>query len=170
MFYLLAAMGFFFIAVFIHIQICRAKRSQAGLWVKLFCVIAGFGLGLCWLAFVAFHHVPHRSGLWALPLELTSSLIYLLLVPSYVVFYVSTQMMSPSKRILMLIDQAGGMELQQLKEAFSDEEFIMPRLRDLEQTGCIAKENGTYKLTPSGLALARFLNCYQILLGRKAGG
>ena len=50
------------------------------------------------------------------------------------------------------------------------ENFIMTRLEELMQSGCIKKSQDGYVLTSAGRGIAGFLNVYQKLLGRPMGG
>jgi len=162
---------FFSLSVFIHIVICRNRKLQ-GLWVKLFCVIAVVNLLLCWGIFLwAGRSVAlNAPSIWNLPLSMTSTFIYILLVPTYVIFYISTQLNSPSKKVLLLLKKNNAMSFEELSKHFSEEEFIMPRIKDLQETGCIQCTERHWMLLPPGLTIAQFLNFYQSILGRPAGG
>jgi len=171
MFYLTVMLLFFILSVFIHIVICR-NRKLKGLWVKLFCMIAAVNLFLCWGIFLLLGRsiALNAASIWGLPLSMTSTFIYILLVPTYTIFYVSTQLNSPSKKVLLLLKKNGAMTFQELLNHFTEEEFIIPRIMDLQKTGCIQCAQRNWRLTPPGLTIAKFLNFYQSILGRQAGG
>ncbi len=165
----LTAIGFFLLSAIAHGWFCR-RQKQGGLFVKVFCVIAAVNLGLCWLVFMNYENGRHPS-FWDIPLVVSSTVIYVLLVPAYMVFYVSTQLNSPSKTVLLALHAHGEMSEEDLLKYFTDDLYILPRIKDLVLTGCIDIDSkGKYVLSSSGLRIAGFLNAYQIFLGRKAGG
>jgi len=169
MLYLFVALFFFFDAVLIHLLVCRRAKEE-GLLLKLFILIAGINLVLCWAVFYFFLHAVQSSGsFWFVPLVWTSTLIYVLLIPSYLVFYFSTQQVSPSKKIMLLLNER-DMTVKELGANFKDEDLIVPRLVDLCTTRCMVETNGRYRLTCSGLWTARVYVAYQWILGRKKGG
>ena len=171
MFYILVMSFFFIFSVSIHLIFCRHRRSK-GLLVKQFCIIAMLNLFFgCVIFFLLGKSMAQDSpSIWNLPLSMTSSFIYILLVPTYMVFYTSTQLNSPSKKILLLLQKNGPMSFEELLKHFTEEEFIMPRVMDLQHTGCIQCAQGHWLLLPPGLSIARFLNIYQRILDRRAGG
>jgi len=169
MLYIVVMLLFFFDAVLIHLLVCRRSR-QEGLFLKNFIAIAGVNLGVCWLVFLwLLHRSAGAPGVWFVPLVWTSTIFYILLIPTYLVFYFSTQQTSPSKKIMLLLCE-GDMTRAQLSAKFRDDELITPRIDDLATTGCIRDRNGTYALTFSGLQMARVYALYQAVLGRRKGG
>jgi hypothetical protein len=169
MLYLFIALTFFFDSVFLHLIACRQAKTE-GLLLKKFLMIAGVNLLVCWAGFwFISKNVPAGSGLWAVPLFAVSTAIYLLLIPIYLVFYFSTQQMSPSKKVMLLLFERPRSSAE-LEPFFTDEEMIIPRIQDLLMTGCMAQQNGRYVLTSSGVHMAQAYAFYQGLLGRKKGG
>jgi hypothetical protein len=171
MLYLFVALFLFFDAVVIHILVCRQSRQEGQLLLKIFFLIAGFNLVLCWAVYllVFAKYASASFNVWTVPLPWASTAIYLLLIPTYLVFYFSTQQMSPSKKIMILL-LGNGMSAKDLQAHFKDEELIVPRITDLLTTGCIVDRNGRYTLTFSGVQMARVYALYQAVLGRKKGG
>src|ERR1041385_5697573 len=104
-----------------------------------------------------------------MPMVWSSTVVYILLIPTYLVFYFSTQQTSPSKQIMMLLSQR-DMSLKDLSAHFQDEELITPRIQDLLTTECVTDKNGRYVLTFWGQQMARIYALYQAVLGRKKGG
>jgi hypothetical protein len=168
MLYILVALFFFLDAVAIHILVCRNAKEE-GLFLKIFFVIAGVNLALCWMAYYLVLIKYDASNIWFVPLSLTSTVLYLLLIPTYLVFYFSTQQSSPSKKIMLLLLE-GEKSFKDLQAFFKDEDMIAPRVRDLLATKCIAQEQGRYSLTFSGVQMAYLYTFYQGILGRKKGG
>jgi hypothetical protein len=149
---------FLFSSILIHLILCR-KDNDKSLKAKLFVQITLTALGL----FLAI-------GFGArLPYILTSAVIYVLLVPVYLIFYVSTELYSPSKRILHAVGMEGAAYSKIFKE-LEQENFIMTRLEELEQSGCLTRKYDRYALSKSGWSIAKVLYYYQKLLGREIGG
>ncbi len=155
---ILISVLFILFSIIIHLLLCRRDPDKT-LKAKLFIIIAlaayGVFLGIACGA--------------RLPLILTASVIYVLLVPIYLIFYVSTELNSPSKKILHAVEAGGASYLDVLK-ALERENFILLRLEELEQSGCVARQRDRYALTSSGWSIARGLAIYQKLLGRDIGG
>jgi predicted transcriptional regulator len=103
------------------------------------------------------------------PLVLTAAVIYMLLAAVYMIVYVSTELMSPSKKILQVIAQ-GQSRYADIYKALERENFIMLRLEELEHSGCLCRRGEHYQLTASGKGIADVLKFYQCVLGREAGG
>jgi hypothetical protein len=165
-------MLFFFLdAVFIHLIVCR-KRSQEGLLLKPFIGIALTNLCLLWAAFWFSYKYVHSdpSSIWSVNLHGCATVIYILLIPTYLVFYFSTQQMSPSKKILLLLSDKGPLSFQELLKHFSDQEFVLPRIKELIGIRCLVEHGGWYVLTPSGAQMANVYKIYQSVLGRTKGG
>lgn len=156
---LLISLFFLGLAIMAHLVICRLSPNKA-LKAKLFVSIAIVGLAAVIGLGVGF----------SLPLLLTSCLIYILLVPVYLIFYVSTELMSPSKRIMQVIGEQPGISYKALLQALEQERFITTRLEELVSSGCVSVREGKYSLTMSGQGIARFLDFYQLALGREVGG
>jgi hypothetical protein len=168
MLYLVVALFFFVEAVFLHLVVCRQAKAE-GLLLKKFLSIALLNLSLSWLTFYFIVKDVHLPGIWSVPLWGSATAIYVLLIPIYLVFYFSTQQMSPSKKVMLLLFERPRSFLE-LEPFFTDQEMIIPRIQDLLMTGCITDRNGRYLLTPSGVQLAQGYAFYQSLLGRKKGG
>ena len=158
-------------AVFIHIFICRRSLTR-GLLIKQFAVIAfsNFFFLILFLIYLPLSRSLAVDSFWEMPLPVTSLLIYLLLIPVYLTFYTNTQLMSPSKKILLILKERGEMTFEELLKELQKENFISTRLRELVQSRCLSLQNGTYQLNSSGRSFARFLRTYQQILGREKGG
>ena len=171
MFDILVMFFFFMESVGVHLAVCR-KRSQEGLLLKPFFVIALSNLCVLW----AFYWLSQRYGhfdaasIWGVRLCGTATFIYILLIPIYLVFYFSTQQLSPTKKIFLLLSKNGPMSFDELLAHFSDQEFIAPRLKELIGIQCLVEHDGWYVLTPSGIQMGKVYSLYQLLLGRKKGG
>ncbi len=171
MFDILLTLFFFVEAVFIHLALCR-KRSADGLLLLPFFGIAFSNLIVLWVFFWAArgYFKFDVNSVWGVPLCVTATLIYILLIPTYLVFYFSTQQMSPSKKILLLLARGGPMSFQELLVHFSDDEFVMPRLKELIGVRWLIEHGGWYVLTPMGTQMAKMYTLYQAIFGRTKGG
>ena len=153
---------FLFLSVTIHIFYCR--RTRAGvLHAKAFILIAvanGFAVFLCF-----FFLPPSGTGL-----PFTAMLLYILSIPAYLVFYVTTILVSPSKRILWAMQAKAGATYDVLLRALEVEHFIPSRLKELQDSGCIGRTGERFVLTSSGRNIARILRVHEHIFGRGPGG
>ena len=161
--HIVLALVFFIASVAIHIFYCR-HVSMGALQAKAFVLIALF-TGVFALA-VGFLFLPSSDH----GLACTAIVLYILSIPAYLIFYVSTSLMSPSKKILQIIQSKGKAGYDQLLEEIRRENFIFYRLEDLVQSGCVRRSSQRLVLAPSGQGLARVLRLYQKVLGRWPGG
>jgi hypothetical protein len=155
----LIATVFLVASIAVHLMICRISPDKS-LKAKLFIVIAAAALGGFLTLGLGLH----------LPLVSTAAVIYVLCVPVYLIFYVSTELVSPSKKILQVIESSGGCTYEIIVAQLKNEDFIISRLKELEQSGCAVREGGRYVLTASGWKIAKVLDGYQKILGRSIGG
>ena len=170
--YVLFSLFLFCASVAAHIFFCR-RASKPGLQAKTYILIFIFFAGVyvlgVFLAGQAQLLDPH--SLWGLPFQITAGLISVLLAPVYVSFYALTQLMSPSKKILLSVSRHGSLSHQDILAAIEEEDFINTRLNDLIASGCVSRTGGGgYVLTPSGRNIAVVLNVMQRFLGRGMGG
>ena len=171
MFYVAFILLLFAAAVGAHTLFCRFT-SVPGLHTKTFGHIALACLAV--YAAVAYwinqQALLDPQSLWGLPFVMTGGFIFILLAPCYLTFYVLTQLMSPSKKILLALQRAQSLDYEGVLASVREEDFIGTRLAELRVSGCIVKTADGYALSPSGRTIAMFLNCMQAMLGRKAGG
>ena len=156
---IILSFSFFLLAIAIHLIRCRLSPHK-GLKAKLFVIIAMQLLCLFLIIALIFH----------LALIVTSVVIYLLLIPAYLIFYVSSELVSPSKRMLRVVEDKEGASYADMYKALERENLIMTRLEELVDSHCVVIHRENYQLSPSGALIARFLAFYQLLLGRKMGG
>jgi len=101
MFYISLALLLFTVTVTAHILFCQKTRQQ-GLHARVFVLIALISLSIYTVLVVFYPYSilidPH--SLWGEPFKVTAGIIFILLVPIYLCFYVLTQLTSPSKKIL----------------------------------------------------------------------
>ena len=171
MVYIFFVLFLFVASVTAHIYFCR-NTHKPGLHAKAFIVTATIALGLYTLAVI----MPITASLfdprslWGMPFKFTAGIVFILLVPIYLCFYVLTQLQSPSKIILLAVSQAGEASYDDIVSSVQAQDFIMTRLNDLCISGCVQEMNGRYVLTSEGRKIAGILDFMQLVLGRKAGG
>jgi hypothetical protein len=171
MFYIVFVILLFIFSVMVHIFFCRTT-SKPGLHAKAFVFIAViflciYGAGVALLQNLG---ILDPRSVWGLPFKITAGIIFVLLVPIYLCFYVLTQLTSPSKRILLSISQRGELSHNDILASVKKEDFITSRLNDLCTSKCVKEVDGRYSLTSEGRKIALVLNMMQNVLGRDVGG
>ena len=158
-------------SVLVHLLYCRNTKSR-GLHAKTFILMAMAGLVTYFLLTIAIAKMAgfDPRSLIGIPFELTGGVIFILFVPIYLCFYVLTQLMSPSKKILLTVAKGGAISYEDILASIEEENFIKTRLDDLLTCGCVGQVDGRYVLTAEGRKIAAILNAMQALLGRKPGG
>lgn len=160
--HLIIAFAFFVLSVMIHIGYCR-KVSLAGLQAKAFILTAlanGAVMIICFLFLT-----PSDMDL-----PTTAVFLYVLAIPVYLIFYVSTFLMSPSRNILRVVQEDRGATYEMILQALERENFIFLRLGELRDSGCVGRSGEKFALTPSGRNIVRVLRIYQKVLGQPPGG
>jgi len=171
MFYIFLIVLLFIASVLAHVCYCRQARKP-GLQAKAFIFISFIAL----VVYIILVRTPlMTSGLdpsswWGLPFRITAGIIFILLAPIYLCFYVLTQLTSPSKKILLAISQRGQLSYGDIVASVRKEDFIMTRLNDLCASGCVKQIDGRYVLTSEGQKIAATLSFMQLILGRNTGG
>ncbi|MFA5260984.1 MAG: hypothetical protein WC450_07150 [Candidatus Omnitrophota bacterium] len=155
-------------AILVHWVWCRANRRDC-LHIKSFLGIAAAGLAALVLR-VDIPAYPAAGGADAAPLWMSAIMVYVLLVPVYLIFYFGTQVESPSRLLTVLLRERGALTFEELTGVMDNDRLIRPRLDDLLKTGYVREERGCFILTGAGLRVARWLELYQKLNGRGWGG
>lgn len=169
--YMLFSLLLFCASVFFHVLFCR-RTSTPGLHARVFIYIALFFLAV----YILGVYLVGQKGpldprfLWGMPFKTTAGIIFVLLAPMYLFFYVRTQLTSPSKTTLLCLYQHGSLSYAQILKYIQEEDFINTRLTDLITSGCVRQAEGRYTISPSGLKIAMVLKFMQMLLGRGMGG
>lgn len=154
----------FLLAATIHLLYCRQTTSK-GLQAKVFLVIA---LGVLMFMEGLFIFIPFDP--WGPALPWTATTIYLLLIPAYLIFYVTTDLLSPSKKILKILQTQGKADDHQLLSAIRADNMIEGRLQELVVSNCAYKREGKFFLTAHGNKLLMIVKLYQWLCGRRMAG
>ena len=163
---------FFILSIGAHILWCRL-RHKTTLQLYSFGVIAGVGLliyiGITLGAFYRLELV-FDQGIWSVSLWVSSVIIYILMIPTYVIIYFNTLVQSPSKTVLILMRKHNRLSFDDLAKSITDEKFVMTRIKDLLDYGYAREEKGLYALTPRGVILAKGLALYEKIFARPMGG
>ncbi len=159
----------FCFSVMAHIFFCRRRRNS-GIQAKAYLYIVGFFMVVYITGAHFMSGVLDSHSLWGSPFKITAGILFVLLIPFYLNFYTLTQLMSPSKKILICISRKGSASYEEILTSIREEEFINTRLSDLITSGCVIKSEGRYVLSHSGRGIAGILNIMQSVLGRDMGG
>ena len=165
MFDILIVIGVFFIAVCVHLALCRAWGKSC-LYVRELMMLVTIGLAVC-LVILLGGFFPAIST--APRLIMTSLTLYVLLVPTYLCFYVLTILMSPSKKVLILLEK-GPLSRAELHDGIAVEAFVQTRLEDLLVSGMVENKKGYLTLTPQGCMYLNVVEIFGVLMGRPKGG
>lgn len=158
---ILALIVFLFVVV-THIIYARLKAKQV-LFARAFLILSILG-------FVLLVIILNVFSLPGLRLPITSLVLYLFLIPTYLIFYVSTLLVSPSKKIIQTLLAADGMTQDELLQSLNGEAMIEERLQDLCLSQCVCFNDGKYQLTPMGMKLFQWLIIYRFYTGRPGEG
>ncbi len=162
MFCALFAIGLFALSVIVHILYCR-RLVQRKLHIKAYSYIAFIFLSVYVLGVLILRHE-------GLPFPMTAGVIFVLLIPTYLIFYILTQFISPSQKILSVLAHRQKLSYADIVACVEKEGFITTRLDDLCASGCVVQIKGGYLLSPSGKRIAAVLNLMQHVFGRGIGG
>ncbi len=97
---------------------------------------------------------------------------YVAVMLAYVVTYSGIEVDSPSLVMVLDVDRAGpeGLAQECFIRDMNNERLVLPRINDLLKGGLAELDNGLYRLTPKGKAVARLFCFYRWLLGKKHKG
>ena len=172
MVYLFFAVLFAFVFFVTHIVCYRLRimkfEPPRFLLIALVCLSA-YGFFLKYFVFVK---NGEGSGFFLMPLVLSSVVLCGLLCLAYVAECTAIENESPSMKIIKAVCGASGgrVTFEDLRNEFSDREFIHDRLNDLVKNGHVLEEGGLYRLTSRGLLIASVIKTYRNLIRRGLGG
>lgn len=107
------------------------------------------------------------------PLALGHALLLALaLAAAYVMTYPAIEVESPTLTIIQAIARqgAGGLARDRLFAELNDSVLVAPRIQDLLDENLAHREDGRYRLTGKGRALARTFVVWRAILGAPKGG
>jgi hypothetical protein len=156
---LVLAFLFFAADVIVHALYCR-RQKRGELYAKFFIILSLMSFVL--LAYFL-------SGISS-DYKWCSILIFVLLVPVYLIFYVSTVLLSPSKKILQILESVPDADYELILSGLEKEDLISLRLKELADSGCVFVCEGRYQLTFAGQQTARVLKFCERMIGRPIGG
>jgi hypothetical protein len=165
--------GLFMAAFLIHVawwRLGRPRRSGQTLIVLMVAVIS-----ITWLvAFASALFWPAAACL--LPGNLIAFVhalvVALAIAAAYVMTYPAIEVESP---ILVLIDTIAkggraGVEIKELRHRLDNDALVAPRIQDLLDEGLLVFDDGRYRPTAKGVALARMFAVWRRLIGAGEGG
>ena len=172
--YIIVSFCFLFLSVIEHIAWCRIKPAKGLRIISFMSISLLNAVFFLW----ALHHLQGkylsfyeaRPSVWYAPFVLTSLACYFVSLGLYFAFYSCTTIDSPSRWILRLVRDHGPMTYEDLAKNISNDNFIMTRLRALEEHGCVALNGKQYRLQSLGLLSAKLLMVYEKISGRQARG
>lgn len=170
MVYLFLSLMFFFSSVAAHVFWCRLRNVRT-IAVAAFCRIS-FVFFVAYVFFLGLWPGLQgpQAGLWGRPLQITSVVLYVSMVPFYFVFYHMIIINSPTRLMLDICRKKGSCSYEDLAAAVEQEDFIKSRLTALVCSGVIIQEGTFYRLSRQGVSIAKGLEVYQALVGRSKGG
>jgi len=104
------------------------------------------------------------------PLVGTSLIIYILLIPLFLMYYFCVYCESASYSILHLIQKYGDLSYEELRAKVPDRSLIITRLDSLVSNEYLEMKDKSYRILPKGIKVVRIMDMYQRLLGWKIGG
>jgi hypothetical protein len=165
--------GLFMAAFVIHVawwRLGRPRRSGQTLIVLMVAVI-----GITWLVvFASALFWPAAAHL--LPGNLIAFVhalvVALAIAAAYVMTYPAIEVESP---ILVLIDTIAkggraGVEFKELRHRLDNDALVAPRIQDLLDEGLLVLDDGRYRPTAKGVALARMFAGWRRIIGAGEGG
>jgi hypothetical protein len=111
------------------------------------------GMMVLWILFDTISFV-HSSAF----LKSTATLIYLLLMPLYVMLYRSVNETSPSQKIVQVIESKSKASYEELLSVIEEQKYIEQTLNSMVRFGQARKKDGRYSLTARGRFFAFFAN------------
>ena len=174
MIYILTSLSAFLISAVIHVLWARLQKLTKVKMISFVIVSLGVLLIYCLVLWLRPHIFScSENEAWTLrclPLKFTSVVLYLLSIPIYVLFYHSTTIESPSRKILKAVARQGKSTYAELLQQTKKEDFIKTRLDELVHYKCAAFDGQRYRITPHGNKVAQILNVYQLIMRREKGG
>ena len=171
MLYLLTAVFCFLISIIMHISWCRLRKDCRLHLLSFFLFnAAGLILSARLGYFICQQEIGPHQTFWFLPLQGSSIVLFVLLVPFYLVFYYSTVLESPSREILFLVKDKPGISDQEIFKRITNDRFVTPRISALLSSGCVFIKDNRYYLKPGIYWMMRVLNIMQNIYGRRISG
>lgn len=154
----------FSLAFLLHFLIWRInlpKKRQTNILLKIFYSVLVFSF-----------FILRLLGLNNLRDYLHIFLFYTSLVLAYIVTYSAVEVDSPSLLLVNSIAKRGknGLEERDLEQLMTDSLLVIPRIKDLLNEELVFLDQGNYKLTSKGRAVAKIFLFYRFLLGAGKGG
>lgn len=166
-------MALFMLAFVVHVAWWRHGRPQRSGQTLIMLMLTVIGAG--WLIVLAVAKLWPGAAL-LLPGGLIAFahalLVALAIAAAYVMTYPAIEVESPTLVIVDAIAKGGsaGVDVTELRGKLDDGVLVLPRVRDLLDEGLVVLEDGRYRPTAKGLALARLFAGWRDLIGAGKGG
>lgn len=162
----------FITTVFLHIALHRLLENRG---VSNFKTILLFPLGFIVNILFLFNiqnTTTVNRNFWNLPLPINASILYGLLSWFYIIYFASSYFgeISPSARIILLLQEKGTLPADIIKAQFTDHELVEKRLEDLINGQFIDKKNGRYVIASKAKLMVKIIDIYRWMLGGDSGG
>jgi hypothetical protein len=156
---ILLALSIYIIVIAVHRLYCQ-RCNEDKMHAKQVIVYSFVGL----LAYILL------ATIWVLNDLFFSGLIfYILLVPTYLIIYVTMYLESPSRLILESLAE-GDLTYDQLLQRIAKAQFIQKRLIELQDARLVYQQQDKLVLSPQGFLLARLYALYAKILAARMGG
>jgi len=160
---LLLAAACFVAAVTTHVVYCRAVHAESPRF-GLFLISSALWL-IVYVWLVASRADSDREALFV-----SGLLLYALAVPSYLAFYLSAYFLSPSRAIVIALENDTMLSRDELLARLDHTRLIESRTASLLDNDLITIERERLALAPRGTRLARLLRLANRSLGIRGGG
>ena len=170
---LVCGIALFVLAFAVHIGWWRARRPLRSGQVLIFLLVAVIVVG--WIGAIVVAIASPTMGAY-LPGDifawLQALVLALAVAAAYAMTYPAIEVESPIFVIIEAIAQRGtaGITIDEFHRVLDNAVLVTPRLHDLLNEGLVAHEDGRYRPTPKGLALARIFVVWRRLHRAGLGG
>ena len=162
---LIAAFFCFSLSVMSHLLYCRLISDKTLKVFQYFFLAAIFFIGSRLLT-QEFAPLFPVDSFWRWEFSFTSSSLYVLMIPFYLIFYASAIIDSISRSAMMVIRGEGGITYTDLVKRLVDRPFVMARFEELLAQGIIEEHGEGYRLTKRGETCCQVFKLYQFMFGK----
>ncbi len=156
------------ITVLEHLIWCRLKRKET-LNTFSFGIMAIINLTV-YIASVVSAIGKNSGGISQHPFFVTSIIFNILMSGIFLAFYYGVNIDSPTRSTLQIVKKGGKVSEPDLLKHFEANNFVLSRLKALVDHSFAVCEGGRYRLTPPGIQVAKTLERYEKIFGRRKGG
>lgn len=172
MVYLFNSFALFLLSIFFHVILSRILLYFGKKSILLVGVFAVGGLIHVAVSYVLVRQPERFDNAFFFPLSVSSSMLYLLFVFIYLVYFLATYSgeESPSLKLFYLLRDEKGRSYSEIKREFPKKEMIDMRIKSLVIGKFVMQNKDKYLILPRGEWLANVFKHYRNLLGWKSSG